>query len=401
MIKGKNYPGAVVLCINHLAGFVDLVILPIWVGVLVQNYKNDPQQAGGIVSLFLVGQVVASIIVSPRYDRIVNRRMAAALGFLLGAICMFISSQAESFIVLAALHFIAGLTVGSALSLTHGTIGRSENPHRLFAIASLSLGTFAILFYVVVNPLIIKFGGKLLFQFITGLNLLAAVSSLLFFPSYEKTARLQEYEAARVNNGGGHARIPLMAWFTIAGLMGMAMVTAMASAFYERLGIASGYSPERVNLILLINGILLLTPSIFAAILQKFLRVRTVAMAGIIFQALVVIIIYTSSNFWQYSLVAWGLGFAAVFTHTFLFGYLAHMDPSGRVVAANPAIIMTGSMLGPFIGGTLVTNFGYHAIAYFVVVWNALILFICFRRITEFSLQPEVNETDQNPLTGS
>jgi MFS family permease len=381
----KNLFGAVALCVNHLAGFVDLVILPIWVGVLSQHYKNDPQQAGAIVSLFLVGQVLASIIVSPRYDRINKRRMAAAFGFLLGALCMFMCSQAGTFIVLAILHFIAGLAVGSALSLTHGTIGRSENPHRLFAIASLSLGVFSILFYVIVNPLIIKFGGQLLFQFIAGLNLLGAVGSILFFPSYAKTVRLQEYEAARVDSGGGHTRLPPIVWFTVAGLMGMAMITAMASAFFERLGIASGYRPESINLILLINGILLLTPPILAAILQKYLRVRTVAMAGIIFQALVVIIIYTSSNFWQYALVAWGVGFAAIFTHTFLFGYLAYMDPSGRVVAANPAVIMTGSMLGPFIGGTLVKLFGFPAIACFVFVWNLLILLICFRRIKDVS----------------
>lgn len=131
-----------------------------------------------------------------------------------------------------------------------------------------------------------------------------------------------------------------------------------------------------------------MSPSILAALLQKALKVRTVAAAGIIFQALVVTLIYTSNNFWVYALPSWGVGFAAVFVHTFLFGYLASLDPSGRVVAANPAVMMTGSMLGPFIGGTLVQYFGYSSIALFVLIWNALILLVCFRRITPVEIRP-------------
>jgi predicted MFS family arabinose efflux permease len=396
MREKNNFSGAFVLCVNHLAGFVDLVILPIWVGVLVQYYKNSPQQAGAIVSLFLVGQVIASLILSTRFDRINKRYLVASVGYVLASVCMFFLVQTTTFTAMALLHFIAGLSVGVGLSVTDGTIGNSENPHRLFAIASLSLGMFAILFYVVVNPIIIKHGGSILFYFISILMFISFLSTLVAFPNYGKTERKLAYEATVGINNGKHDKIPTIVWFVIAGLMGMAMITAMASSYYERFGIASGYSPEKVNMILLINGIILLTPSICAAFLQKYIKVRTVAAAGIIFQAVVVILIYTSKTFLVYALPAWGVGFAAVFVHTFLFGYLAHMDPSGRVVAANPAVMMTGSMLGPFIGGTLVQYIGYQSLAGFVTVWNALILFICFWRIKEVDSSPLiVNAPDQ------
>ena len=297
MSEKNNLGGAVVLCVNHLAGFVDLVILPIWVGVLVQYYKNSPQQAGAIVSLFLVGQVIASLILSTRFDRINKRYLFAAMGYVLAAVCMFFMVQTTTFTAMALLHCIAGLSVGIGLSVTDGTIGHSENPHRLFAIASLSLGVFAILFYVLVNPIIIKQGGYVLFYFISILMFVSFLGSLFSFPNYEKTKRKLAYEAMVDKSNGKHAKIPTMVWWVIAGLMGMAMITAMASSYYERFGIASGYSPEKVNMILLINGIILLTPSICAAILQKYIKVRTVAAVGILFQALVVILIYTSKSF--------------------------------------------------------------------------------------------------------
>jgi predicted MFS family arabinose efflux permease len=54
--------------------------------------------------------------------------------------------------------------------------------------------------------------------------------------------------------------------------------------------------------------------------------------------------------------------FVMIFTHTFVFGKLAIADPTGRAVAATPAMIMTGSAVGPFLGGALVQTFGYAAL---------------------------------------
>ena len=48
-----------------------------------------------------------------------------------------------------------------------------------------------------------------------------------------------------------------------------------------------------------------------------------------------------------------------VFTHTFLFGLLARLDPSGRAVAATPAMLMIGAAIGPVLGGTAIQLAGY------------------------------------------
>ena len=48
-----------------------------------------------------------------------------------------------------------------------------------------------------------------------------------------------------------------------------------------------------------------------------------------------------------------------IFTHVFLFGHLARLDPTGRAVAATPAMVMTGSAVGPFLGGMILETFGY------------------------------------------
>jgi hypothetical protein len=116
---------------------VDLVALPVWVGALIQYFKFTPQQAGGMATLFLLGAVVASLALAPRFGRLSNR-MVAACGFGVSALAFFGASLHTDFATMAALHGLAGLATGSALSVTHGTIARGTNPHRGFAVVGMA-----------------------------------------------------------------------------------------------------------------------------------------------------------------------------------------------------------------------------------------------------------------------
>ena len=75
MITTDSLRGRLALMAAHCAGMVDLVALPLWVGILMSHYRFDPQQAGGVVTLFLVGAVVAETV-----------RLAESIGALAGRI---------------------------------------------------------------------------------------------------------------------------------------------------------------------------------------------------------------------------------------------------------------------------------------------------------------------------
>ena len=71
--------GRLVLMTSHCAGMLDMVALPLWVGTLVTAYALDTQRAGGLVTLFLLGAVAASLFFAPRFHR-VDGRVAATGG---------------------------------------------------------------------------------------------------------------------------------------------------------------------------------------------------------------------------------------------------------------------------------------------------------------------------------
>ena len=73
----EKWAGRIVLMVAHCAGMVDLVALPVWVGTLISEYKFDPQHAGALATLFLLGAVVSSLYFAARFNR-VPARLAAA-----------------------------------------------------------------------------------------------------------------------------------------------------------------------------------------------------------------------------------------------------------------------------------------------------------------------------------
>lgn len=370
--------GRAVLTISHVAGMVDMVALPIWVGTLVAHYKFDPQQSGGLVTLFLMAVVLASVMLAPRFDQM-PRRWMTTLGYSITTIAFFLASKAVAYPMLAVLHFIGGLGVGCGLSFTHGSIGRSKNPHRLFALAQFAVGAFAVIFFGGVPKLIAANGGQVLFLVFAVLMLIAVMATGLAFPvGVIRSAEMQAHHSA--------SKIPKAAWFAIWGVLLLTLNQAVMFSFVERIGVDHNFGQDRVNMVLVVVSFITLLPAIIAAALQKAMSARTVGMLAPIAQAALALTI-TQTQIYELFAVAAGLYvFVMLFSHVFLFGLIARLDPSGRAVASTPAMVMTGSAIGPFLGGTLVVAFGYTAIGYAVVVIG-LIAAILLSRIKEHSIQ--------------
>ena len=353
MTTTSSIRGRMALMAGHCAGMVDLVALPIWVGVLVAHYRFDPQQAGLLASLFLVGAVLASLWVAPRFNRL-SGRLVATVGFGVTAAGFTFASTTSAFGPLALVHGLCGLAAGAALSVTHGTVARSGQPHRLFAMLGIALSLFAIVFVAATPSLVAKAGGPALFMVFAGVMLVGAVAAAVAFPRPEGGA----VEGPSVSEGP----FPRAVWFGIVGISCMSLVQAMTFSFLERVANGRGFSPQAIHGVLVAIGLVALAPPVLAALLERRLSARSVMMAGPLLQAALCIVVMNSQDFMPYAVAACLFAPVMIFTHVFTFGLLARLDPSGRAMAATPAMVMLGAAIGPFLGGTLVKSFGYGAI---------------------------------------
>lgn len=365
--------GRAALMIAHCAGMVDLVALSVWVGVLITHYGFDPQQAGGLPTLFLAGVVLSSVVLAPRFQRLPGRRVAS-IGFAVSALCFWLAAGTSEYGLLAVLHALSGVAAGSALSVTHGTIARSANPHRLFAIVGIALGVFAVLFLGGTPQLIAALDGTVLFRTFAGVMAVGAIASALAFPSPLPLAD----DAAQSRTA--LPPLPRVVWFGIAGIAAMTVVQAMTFSFLEGVGIYRGFTQEAINGVLIALGLVNLLPAALAALLEKRLAARRVVLIGPVVQLAFAATIMLSPAFGPYAFAGSLLAAVMVFTHTFAFGLLARLDTSGRALAGTPAMLMIGSAIGPFLGGTLITLSGYEALALAAGVL-AVTAVLCFSRL--------------------
>lgn len=363
--------GHVALIVAHCAGMVDLVALPVWVGTLIQHYQLDPQQAGGLVTLFLIGAVLSSVFLASRFQRVKGRWVAAG-GYAIAATCFGVLSQPLDYATMAVLHAAGGLAAGAALSATHGTIARSANPHLKFAIVGVGLGVFAVLFLGTSPKAIAAAGGYMLFAIFGAVMLLAALVCALGFPEPEIEATDRQ--------GAPVAAIPRAVWFGILGISAMALVQSMTFSFLERVGNDRGFSLNAITGVLVVLGFVNLLPAALAAFFEKRWSARSVLMVGPVLQALLAATIMMAPGFYAYAAAASVFAAVMIFTHTFAFGLMARLEPSGRAMAATPAMLMVGAAIGPVLGGTLVKTAGYGSLGLAALLIGSLAV-LCMSRL--------------------
>lgn len=366
---GIKRTGAAALVVGHCAGLVDLVALPVWVGALITRFGFGPREAGALVTLFLLGAVMASVLTARNFTRL-PRKALTVVGFGLAALAFLLASQQSSFGPLAALHLLGGVANGMALSIVHGTMGRAANPHRLFAFAGIGLGLFGVIYMGAVPQLMLEHGGTVLFFSFGAIMALATLVALLAFPKVEDRTQ------------GATPRSPLApgVMAVVAGVSLMTFNQAMVFSFVEVIGSARGFAPQAIVGTLIALGLVnFVGPAPLAALLENRLSAGRVVIAGPMVQAVLALVITFATVFTLWAPVAAVFVAVQVFTHTFAFGLLARMDKTGRTAAATPAMLMTGSALGPIIGGALLEGFSIEALGLMAVVVAGLSV-ACFAR---------------------
>ncbi|WP_230626243.1 MFS transporter [Cupriavidus necator] len=362
--------GRAALVVGHCAGMIDIVALPVWVGiVLIGQYGLEPQAAGMLATLFLGAVVVSSLFFSPRI-RSIRGTVAAPVGFAIAATGFAALATTRDYGAMVALHLACGLAVGCSLSFTHSTIGASANPHRLIAVGFTALSVVSLAFLGGVPRLVNAAGGASLFLVLGAIMSVAALFALFGFPTRRSPIPQEDNPIIHVPLARG-------VWFAMIGTSFMTMNNAMLLSFLEPVGAARGFGKELIMAVLLAVGLVNLVPGVLAAILESRISARAVMLFGPVLQGVLGVLLTHSTLFPTYAVTGALFPAVLIFAHTFVFAFLARNDPSTRAVAATPVMAMAGSAVGPIVGGIAAQNLGYESIG-MVVAAAAAIGTVCF-----------------------
>ena len=355
---------SLVLC--HCAGVIDVVALPVWVGiVLIGMYGLEPQRAGALATSFLGAAVISSLIVSPRVTRLRGTLLVPA-AFAVAAAAFFGLTLTRDYAAMMVLHAIGGLAVGCGLSIAHAAIGASANPHRLIAIGFTVLSVLSLAFLGAVPKLVSVAGGQALFVVLGSIMAVTAIASAIGFPA----RRPGSAPLASAAKAPPAARAPLSrgVWLAMIGTSLLSLNHSMMFSYTERVGVEHGFGQQAIMAVFLVIGIVNLFPGVAAALLERKVPASAVMLAGPALHGALGFVLTQSTQFMPYAIAACLFPAVMIFTHTFIFAFLARHDPSTRAVAATPIMLMTGSALGPIVGGVVAQHFGYGRIGWAVAL---------------------------------
>lgn len=352
-----------------------IILMPMLVGGVIDDFGFTEQQAGYIASLEGMGLVMASLAAA-LWIRKVSWTIMLAYAFIALALLNVLSAHLNEFIPLSTVRFFAGFAAGTIFAITVAALGDNRQPDRAFGIAQVMQGAMMFFAFAGAPYILARWS-------VSGLYYLLAAASVLMMLTLRRypSAGAQKNAAERV--GGATPVHRGLLWI---GLLASFLFFCNIFGFWtyiERVGQAAGLSLETIGLALGLSQ--------FAAILgagaaviasDRYGRAAPLVLA-LIGQILVLWLLLG-----QFASITFYLGaglFQALFmlANSYQLGVIAKMDNRGNFLVLTTAFQGLGAAIGPGIAALLIDQGDYSRVnlmaAAFCLVSIVLFLYIIYR----------------------
>lgn len=330
-------------------GFSSQMVVPIWIGQVIDHFRVSAAVAGSIASLEFAAVAITSVITATLVGRAPGRLLCVVGTVLLMAgnlACTF----APTLALLGAARLVCGVGKGLVIAIIFGLAGQSGNPTRSFAVLNAAYAAFSAAVFLVVPRVVIHFGMAGAFGSMVALSLLG----LVFLPGVP--------EPRRTAHGESWIRsLPLdvSGMLAIAGLTLMWTAQGSIWAFSERIGVRDGLSLQSIGWVLSAGSILAIAGPLASRVLEIRRGALLPIFGGLAVLAAVVIWVCVSRSTLTYALAVPIISIAALFLMPYVQGVLSFVDPSGKLNAGSSAFMTLGGALGPLLGGMLIARGGF------------------------------------------
>ncbi len=334
-------------------GFSSQMVVPIWIGQVIDHFRVSAAVAGSIASLEFAAVALTSVITATLVGRAPGRLLCTVGTVLLMAgnlMCTFAATLAW----LGAARLVCGVGKGLVIAIIFGMAGQSSNPTRSFAVLNAAYAAFSAAVFLVVPRVVIHFGMAGAFGSMVALSLLG----LVFLPWVPEPRR-----AARGESWFRSLPLDVSGALAIAGLTLMWTAQGSIWAFSERIGVRDGLSLQSIGWVLSAGSILAIAGPLASRVLEIRRGALLPILGGLAVLAVVAILVCVSRSPVTYALAVPVISIAALFLMPYVQGVLSFVDPSGKLNAGSSAFMTLGGALGPLLGGVLIARGGFGTLA--------------------------------------
>ncbi|MDH7640016.1 MFS transporter [Sphingomonas oryzagri] len=356
-------------------GFSSQMVMPLWVGAVIQDLHLSEAAAGRIGSMEFLAVAIVSVLVALRIQSFPTRP-TVLVGVILLVAGNVASAFAHSELMLTAARMLCGLGKGLVVAIVFSLAAGSARPTRAFAVLNVVYALFSTFFYLVVPYAITWDGAGGAFLSMGGVAVVGALF-MPFFPADRLSA--SEISGLKLRD------LPAFGFFAFAALIILWSGHNMVFTFIERIGVRDGMDVKAIGAVLSLSAFLTIAgPGLARAIDTRFgYGVPMLVAITLKIAAMLVVGYVATATAFSTAVPAFML--LSLFITPYVMGILSLADPAGRLAAASSAAMTAGSSLGAWLGGMAIQAAGPVGLG-----WGAVIHFVIFTVIV-FAIAPIAN----------
>jgi len=330
------------LCI--LASVTPSAVLlgPLIVGGLVTELGFSPQAGGNMIFAELSGAACATFPAFYWINR-VNWRKVLYTALSLMVICNLISAMIVDPWTLGGFRFLAGLGVGTVMTVTLLTSGMTSNQERVLSFWTMGQIIFAAC-ALAMMPFILPEIGIRGFYICLGIVMLVLMLPVKFMP--ERGSNSHNISWADLP-----AKTKKYAPIGLLGLLFFFIAMGGIWNFVERMGDAAGFDPKFIGLTL--SGVSVI--GVVGAISSAWLSLKwgriTPFFIGIITLTVSMLLLYGLDSKTVFIISAFFFKYGWWFISPYILANITTLDSSGKLITATNFMIAFGQALGPLVVG--------------------------------------------------
>ena len=342
----------ILLSIVYPLGPAALILMPLIVGGVIDDYGYSEKQAGFIASLETFG-MVCGMLLSVFWVRKFSWTKSLLLGLLVYAGLNIISASFSVYPVLASMRVAVGFTAGSIFAIVCAAMGDNREPDRAFGIGQGVQGIMMASIFASAPLFLEGRNVGAVFYVLAGL----ALAMLVCLPKFP-CAGIEHSESCATTD----KTYKRLIW---AGLVGGTLYYISIFGFWgfvERIGVNAGLDADTINYALSVSLVAAIVGGFIAALAgNRFGRTLPliVVLIGQLFALAVLLGDFSENIFF----IATSLyQFLYIIATCYLLGVIASMDTNGKYVVMMNAFLGIGASIGPALASFMITDTGYSGI---------------------------------------
>jgi predicted MFS family arabinose efflux permease len=368
----------VAIVLLGMAANIFTPLAPSLLGAMVDYQGLSIEMAGRLVSFNFWGGALASVLALFVLHRPGWNLRLTMLGCLLIVIATNLASisWSNSYPVLVAVRLLNGVGAGLGFTVACVAVIATQRIERSYAV--LYGSPFLISgFGLALLPLVYRAAGiDGAFYAMAAVNLIAVI----LLPWFPRTIASGGQSPEQAETGATSAPGALTGLMLLALLLYYAFNSGVW-AYFERMGVAAGMTPERVGAILGPGMAAAIVGMVAASLLGDRLGYRKPIYVGVAAITIATLAFLGSPSELLFGIAAAVFNASIPFVTPYMVAILALLVPSGMGVTAANIVTITGFAAGPLLISYLVSDGGFTPAILatavgFVVVWILLALFM-------------------------